>query len=146
MGTDPISLFIHRTVIRDSDHICVLPLWSMIWILINNLKHFLRSLHFLNFLCRIYTFARGVRRIARQTTGRPNTYSPRHSLRHSPRLLWRSFSKRFFKHESKGTNGDARYVYEHVNFCTRGKKVHSQRDRCIWMFVQVARRGTSMNV
>ncbi len=60
------------------------------------------------------------------------TYSPHHSLRHSSRHLWRSLWKRFLKPDSKRTNSDLRYVYEHV------KTVLSYRDRGIRMFVQVA--------
>ncbi len=60
-------------------------------------------------LYHIYTFAR----VARWMTSVPITYSPRHSLCLSPRHSWRLLWKRFFKHESKGTNGDSRYVYEH---------------------------------
>ncbi len=96
-------------------------------------------------LCRIYTFARVARRIARRTTSVPITYSLCHSLRHSPHHSWRSLLKRFFEHESKGTNGDSRFGYKHVNARTHVKTVHSQRDRGIQMFVQVARRGTSRN-
>ncbi len=46
------------------------------------------------------------------------TYSPRHLLGHLPRHSWRSHSKRLFEHESKGTNCDLHYVYEHVNQCS----------------------------
>ncbi len=97
-------------------------------------------------LCRIYTFVRVARRIARRMTSTPITYSPHHLLRYSPRRLWSSHSKRFFKHESKETNGDLRYVYEYVSVRTHAKTHHSHRDRGIRMFMQVARRGTSMNV
>ncbi len=109
-------------------------------------------------LYHIYTFVR----VARRMTSVPITYSPRyslhysphhslcylphHSLRYSPRHLWRSYSKWFFEHESKGTNGDLRYVYENVNVCTHVKTHHSHRDRGIRMFVQVVKRGTSTNV
>ncbi len=93
----------------------------------------------INFLYRIYTFAR----IARRMTSVPITYSSRHSLHHSPCHSWRSLWNRFFEHESKGTNGDSRYAYKHVNVRTHVKTVFSHRDRGIRMFMQVARRGTS---
>ncbi len=83
-------------------------------------------------LCRIYTFARVVRRMMSV----PITYPPRHSLRHLPHHMWRSLWKRFFEHESKGTNGNVRYVYEHVNVRTHVKTVLSHRDRGIRMFVK----------
>ncbi len=73
-----------------------------------------------------------------RTMSVPITYSPRHS--------WPSHSKRFFKHESKGTNGDLHYVYEHVNVRTHVKTHHSHRDSDIRMFVEVARWGTSTKV
>ncbi len=97
-------------------------------------------------LCRIYTFAQVARRIARRTTNVPITYSPHHSLRHSLRHSWSSPSKRFFEHESKGTNGDSCYVYEHVNIRTHVKTVLLHRDRGIRMFVQVVRRSKRTNV
>ncbi len=77
-------------------------------------------------LCHIYTFAR----VARQMTSVTITYSPHHLLRHSPHHSWRLLWKRFFEHESKGTNGDSPYVYEHVNVCTHVKTVFfAQRQR-----------------
>ncbi len=62
-----------------------------------------------------------------------------HLLCHSPRHSWCSLSKHFFKHESKGTNGDSQYVYEHVNVCRHVKTVNLHRERGIRIFVQVAR-------
>ncbi len=59
----------------------------------------------------------------------PITYSPCHSLRHLPSHSWRSLWKRFFEHESKRTNGNLRYVYDHVNVRTHVKTalLHKQR-------------------
>ncbi len=75
-------------------------------------------------LCRIYTFARVARRIARRMRVLI-IYSPRHLLHYS----CRHSSKRFFKHESKGTNGDLHYVYEHVNVRMHVKTHHLHRQR-----------------
>ncbi len=128
------------------------PRLSYVWFRININGSQQMNSFLCNFLCCIYTFAWVARRIARQiarqiarrTTSVPITYSLCHSLRHSPCHLWCSLSKGFSKHDSKGTNGDSHYVYEHVNVPTHVKTVHWHRSTR--MFVQVVRQGTSTNV
>ncbi len=82
--------------------------------------------------CRIYTFAR--------MTSVPITYLPHHLLHHSPRHSQCSLWKQFFEHESKGTNGDSHYVYEHVNVRASGEARHEYKCvnavwEIIWMLI-----------
>ncbi len=103
----------------------------------NNILQDAKIVHNIERLCRIYTFVRVARRIARRMASVPITYSPRHSLHYSPRHLWRSHSKQFFKHESKETSGNLRYAYEHGNVRTHVKLIiHTETEAyecsCKW--------------
>ncbi len=85
---------------------------------------------------------RVARRIARRMTNVPITYSPRHLLRHSPHHSWRSLSKRFFKHESKGTKGDSgnssfEQKQRHMNVRASSKARH--KHECVSMVSENSR-------